>query len=66
MNATRIFIFILSLGLVGSLFFLFRKMRKSNQNNDERYSILEKAREAKALKNLIKTENLNSSEDEES
>jgi cbb3-type cytochrome oxidase subunit 3 len=65
MNANRIFILILSLGVVGSLFFVFRKMRKSNKDINERNSILEKAREAKAVKSLLKNENLNESENEE-
>ena len=65
MNANRIFILILSVGVVGSLFFVFRKMRKSNKDIDERYSILEKAREAKAVKSLLKNENLNESQNED-
>jgi cbb3-type cytochrome oxidase subunit 3 len=65
MNANRIFILILSVGVVGSLFFVFRKMRKSNKDINERYSILEKAREAKAVKSLLKNENLNESQNDD-
>jgi len=65
MNANRIFILILSVGVVGSLFFVFGKMRKSNKDIDERYSILEKAREAKAVKSLLKNENLNESQNDD-
>jgi uncharacterized membrane protein len=52
--------------IVGSLvafivFFVSRKMRKSNTANQERSTILEKAREAKLAKSILKK-----SENEES
>lgn len=45
------------------VFFLSRKMQKSNGTNEERLAILEKAREAKLAKSILKkseTENENS------
>jgi hypothetical protein len=49
-------------GIVAILvFFVSRKMRKSEQTNTERSTILEKAREAKLAKSILKK-----SEDEES
>ena len=52
--------------IIGSLvafivFWISRKMRKSNTANQERITILEKAREAKLAKSILKK-----SEDEES
>lgn len=42
-------------GLVAvALFFVSRKMRKSNQVNSERSTILEKAREAKLAKSILR------------
>lgn len=43
------------------VFFISRKVRKSNQTDSERSSILEKAREAKLAKSILKK-----SENEES
>lgn len=43
------------------VFFISRKIRKSNETNTERNSILEKAREAKLAKSILKK-----SDDEES
>jgi len=43
------------------VFFLSRKMRNNNESNTERSSILEKAREAKLAKSILKK-----SENEES
>lgn len=43
------------------VFFISRKMRKSNETDTERSSILEKAREAKLAKSILKK-----SENEES
>jgi len=43
------------------VFFISRKIRKSNETNSERNSILEKAREAKLAKSILKK-----SDDEES
>lgn len=43
------------------VFFISRKMRKSNETDSERSSILEKAREAKLAKSILKK-----SENEES
>lgn len=37
-----------------ALFFVSRKMRKSNQANTERSTILEKAREAKLAKSILR------------
>jgi hypothetical protein len=37
-----------------ALFFVSRKMRKSEQANTERYTILEKAREAKLAKSILR------------
>jgi hypothetical protein len=49
-------------GIVAILvFFISRKMRESNQTNTERSTILEKAREAKLAKSILKK-----SENEES
>jgi hypothetical protein len=36
------------------VFFISRKMRKSNEANSERSTILEKAREAKMTKSILK------------
>ena len=44
-----------------ALFLVSRKMRQSNQANSERFTILEKAREAKLAKSILRK-----SEDEES
>jgi len=42
-------------GLVAiALFFLSRKMRKGEQTNSERSTILEKAREAKLAKSILR------------
>jgi len=42
-------------GLVAiALFFLSRKMRKGQQTNSERSTILEKAREAKLAKSILR------------
>ena len=42
-------------GIVAILvFFISRKMRKSNEANSERSTILEKAREAKMTKSILK------------
>jgi hypothetical protein len=42
-------------GLVAiALFFVSRKMRKSEQTNSERSTILEKAREAKLAKSILR------------
>jgi hypothetical protein len=43
------------------VFFISRKIRQGNQTNNERASILEKAREAKLAKSILKK-----SDDEES
>jgi len=37
-----------------ALFFVSRKMRKSEQANTERFTILEKAREAKLAKSILR------------
>ena len=59
MNNARKFVPVIIGGLVAVLvFWISRKMRKSNQANTERSTILEKAREAKLAKSILKkTEN---------
>jgi hypothetical protein len=48
------------------VFFISRKVRKSNQTDSERSSILEKAREAKLAKSILKkSENEESTTDNE-
>jgi hypothetical protein len=48
------------------VFFISRKMRKSNQTDTERSAILEKAREAKLAKSILKkSENEESTTDNE-
>jgi preprotein translocase subunit YajC len=48
------------------VFFISRKVRKSNQTDSERSSILEKAREAKLAKSILKkSENEESTSDNE-
>jgi hypothetical protein len=50
-----------------ALFFVSRKMRKGEQANTERYTILEKARESKLAKSILKkSENEESSSNIES
>lgn len=62
MNNARKFLPVIIGSLVAFLvFWISRKMRKSNQANTERSSILEKAREAKLAKSILKK-----SENEES
>ena len=62
MNNARKFLPIILGSLVAVLvFWISRKMRKSNQANTERSTILEKAREAKLAKSILKK-----SENEES
>jgi hypothetical protein len=62
MNNARKFLPIIIGSLVAFLvFFVSRKMRKSNTANQERTTILEKAREAKLAKSILKK-----SENEES
>lgn len=53
-NARKFLPFIIG-GIVAFIvFFVSRKMSKSNQANTERSSILEKAREAKLAKSILK------------
>lgn len=55
MENARKFLPLIAGGLVAILvFFVSRKMRKSEQTNSERSSILEKAREAKLAKSILK------------
>jgi len=62
MNNARKFLPVIIGSLVAVLvFWISRKMRKSNQANTERSTILEKAREAKLAKSILKK-----SENEES
>lgn len=62
MNNARKFLPVIVGSLVAVLvFWISRKMRKSNQANSERSTILEKAREAKLAKSILKK-----SENEES
>lgn len=62
MNNARKFLPVIIGGLVAVLvFWISRKMRKSNEANTERSTILEKAREAKLAKSILKK-----SENEES
>jgi hypothetical protein len=62
MNNARKFLPVIIGSLVAFLvFFVSRKMRKSNTANQERSTILEKAREAKLAKSILKK-----SENEES
>ncbi|WP_445723438.1 hypothetical protein [Flavobacterium sp.] len=62
MDNARKFVPVIIGGLVAVfVFWISRKMRKSNQANTERSTILEKAREAKLAKSILKK-----SEDEES
>ena len=59
MNNARKFLPVIIGSLVAFIvFFVSRKMRKSNTANQERYTILEKARESKLAKSILKkTEN---------
>lgn len=60
-NAKKFFPLIIG-GIVAIVvFFVSRKMRSNNATNTERYSILERAREAKQMKSILKK-----SDDEES
>jgi uncharacterized membrane protein len=62
MNNARKFLPVIVGSLVAFIvFFVSRKMRKSNTANQERSTILEKAREAKLAKSILKK-----SENEES
>lgn len=62
MNNARKFLPVIIGSLVAVLvFWISRKMRKSNEANTERSTILEKAREAKLAKSILKK-----SENEES
>jgi len=62
MNNARKFLPVIIGSLVAFIvFFVSRKMRKSNAANQERSTILEKAREAKLAKSILKK-----SENEES
>lgn len=62
MENARKYLPLIAGGIVAILvFFVSRKMRKSEQTNTERSTILEKAREAKLAKSILKK-----SEDEES
>jgi hypothetical protein len=62
MNNARKFLPVIIGSLVAFIvFWISRKMRKSNQANTERTAILEKAREAKLAKSILKK-----SENEES
>lgn len=62
MNNARKFLPVIIGSLVAFIvFFVSRKMRKSNTANQERSTILEKAREAKLAKSILKK-----SENEES
>jgi asparagine N-glycosylation enzyme membrane subunit Stt3 len=55
MENARKFLPVILGGLVAILvFFVSRKMRKSNQANTERSIILEKAREAKLTKSILR------------
>jgi len=60
-KATKFLPLILGGILTIVVFFISRKIRGSNQSNSERNSILEKAREAKLAKSILKK-----SDDEES
>jgi len=60
-KATKFLPLILGGILAIVVFFISRKIRGSNQSNSERNSILEKAREAKLAKSILKK-----SDDEES
>ena len=60
-KATKFLPLILGVIVEIFVFFVSRKIQKANQTNDERASILEKAREAKMAKSILKK-----SEDEES
>jgi hypothetical protein len=55
MNNARKFVPLIVGGIVAlALFLVSRKMRQSNQANSERSTILEKAREAKLAKSILK------------
>jgi hypothetical protein len=60
-NARKLLPLILGFIVALFVFFITRKIRKSNENSQERSSILEKAREAKLAKSILKK-----SDDEES
>jgi hypothetical protein len=63
-NARKYLPFIIG-GFVAILvFFVSRKMRKSNQANTERSTILEKAREAKLAKSILKNSEENQDDQE--
>jgi phosphotransferase system glucose/maltose/N-acetylglucosamine-specific IIC component len=63
-NARKYLPFIIG-GFVAILvFFVSRKMRKSNQANTERSTILEKAREAKLAKSILKNSDENQDDQE--
>lgn len=62
MNARKFLFVFVPFALVVTLLFFARKMRKTSQNNTTRFEILERAREAKKVKSILKeTENLEKS-----
>ena len=55
--------FIAFIGLAVSLFWISREVRKSNQTNSKRLEDLEKARQAKLAKSILKKSNTEENEE---